>query len=46
MQKKYNMLTDEEIQNSWIIINTQTQYLSKTIDDFRDFIKTDRIVIN
>ena len=44
MQKEYNILTDDNLDSACETINTQTQYLSKTIDDFRDFIKGERIL--
>ncbi|MCK5109880.1 MAG: DUF3365 domain-containing protein [Arcobacteraceae bacterium] len=42
MQKEYNMLEDKEFFKTCDIINNNAQYLSKTIDDFTDFIKGDR----
>ncbi len=42
MQKEYNILTDEEFATSCDAINDNAQYLSKTIDDFKNFIKGDR----
>ena len=44
IQKEYNMLTDESLNDACEIINTQTQYLSKTIEDFRNFIKGERVL--
>jgi len=41
MQKEYNMLTDAQFEKACVNINKNAQYLSKTIDDFRDFIKGD-----
>jgi len=41
VQKEYGMLTDEMLFKSCDIINDNAQYLSNTIDDFRDFIKGD-----
>ncbi len=38
----FTQLTDELFQESCNTINNNAQYLSKTIDDFRDFIKGDR----
>ena len=35
-------ITDEELKNFIQIINEQTQYLSNTIDDFRNFFKPDK----
>jgi signal transduction histidine kinase len=45
MQKKYDMLSDDKLDGICEMINTQTQYLSKTIDDFRNFIKGERILV-
>jgi len=42
MQKEYGILTDEMLEKTCNAINTNAQYLSKTIDDFRNFIKDDR----
>jgi signal transduction histidine kinase len=42
VQKEYGLLTDEILDKSCSTINENTQYLSKTIDDFRNFIKGDR----
>ena len=42
MQKEYGVLTDEMFNETCTSINDNAQYLSKTIDDFRDFIKGDR----
>ncbi len=44
MQKEYNILSDDSINSSCEIINTQTQYLSKTIEDFKNFIKGERVL--
>ncbi|RLA81736.1 MAG: hypothetical protein DRG78_08755, partial [Epsilonproteobacteria bacterium] len=43
VQKEYDLLTDEQFNESCEMINNNAQYLSKTIDDFRNFIKGDRI---
>jgi len=40
-QKKYDVLTDENFNKTCELINTNAQYLSKTIDDFRNFIKNE-----
>jgi len=40
-QKKYGQLTDEDFDTTCELINTNAQYLSKTIDDFRNFIKNE-----
>ena len=37
IQKEMNCLSDESLNNSLTAINDSAQYLSKTIDDFRDF---------
>ena len=42
VQKEYGMLTDDLFNESCETINKNAQYLSKTIDDFRDFIKGDK----
>lgn len=38
LQKEFNMLTDEFFMETCDSINENAQYLSKTIDDFRNFI--------
>jgi signal transduction histidine kinase/ABC-type amino acid transport substrate-binding protein len=42
LQKEYNSLSDEQFYALCNSINDNAQYLSKTIDDFRNFIKGDR----
>ncbi len=42
LQKEYNNLSDEQFYVLCNSINDNAQYLSKTIDDFRNFIKGDR----
>ena len=42
MQKEFDNLTDESFIKSCDMINNNAQYLSRTIDDFRNFIKGDR----
>ncbi|MEA2019587.1 MAG: ATP-binding protein [Campylobacterota bacterium] len=42
MQQEYQVLKDEDIPKMCDAINDNAQYLSKTIDDFRNFIKGDR----
>jgi len=42
MQKEFDTLTDENFIHSCDLINDNAQYLSKTIDDFRNFIKGNR----
>ena len=39
MQKEMNILNDEYLIETCELINDNSQYLSKTIDDFRDFIE-------
>jgi len=41
VQKEYDLLNDETFYKTCNIINDNAQYLSKTIDDFRNFIKGD-----
>ena len=41
-QKEMNLLKDYEIAESMELINKNAQYLSKTIDDFKNFIKNDK----
>jgi len=41
MQQEYGMLNDEKLVEACNQINHNAQYLSKTIDDFRNFIKGD-----
>jgi len=42
-EKEYGLLTDDSFHKSCDAINNNAQYLSKTIDDFRNFIKGDRV---
>ncbi len=42
MQKQYGILTDESFNETCDAINKNAQYLSKTIDDFKNYIKGDR----
>jgi PAS domain S-box-containing protein len=42
MQKEFGMLEDEQFKKTCNTINDNAQYLSKTIDDFRNFIKNER----
>ncbi|MEA3288739.1 MAG: PAS domain-containing protein [Campylobacterota bacterium] len=42
LQKEYGLLSDDKFIEACDAINDNAQYLSKTIDDFRDFIKGDR----
>jgi len=41
-QKEFNILSDEQFKNTCNSINQSAQYLSNTIDDFKNFIKGDR----
>ena len=43
MQKELDILNDEKLIDTCNIINDNAQYLSQTIDDFRNFIKGDRV---
>ena len=42
IEKEHGLLTDANLYKSCIAINNNAQYLSKTIDDFKNFIKGDR----
>jgi signal transduction histidine kinase len=42
VKKQYDMLDDKYLESTCEAINSNAQYLSKTIDDFRNFIKGDR----
>ena len=42
IQKKYGLLKDDEFNKTCESINNSSQYLSKTIDDFRNFIEGNR----
>ena len=42
MQKEFDSLDDETFERSIYNITNSAQYLSKTIDDFRNFFKTDK----
>ena len=46
IQKELNCLTDAEFYSSLTSINTSAQYLSSTIDDFRDFFNPSNNKIN
>jgi len=43
LQSKYEILTDDTVNKSCNTINDNAQYLSKTINDFRDFIKGGKV---
>jgi signal transduction histidine kinase len=40
-KKEFSILSDEDFKNNCTSINTNAQYLSKTIDDFKNFIQGD-----
>ena len=42
MQKEFGALSDEQFNKNCDLINDNAQYLSQTINDFRNFIKGDR----
>ena len=42
VQKEFNLLEEEKLVDTCKIINDNAQYLSRTIDDFKNFIKGDR----
>ncbi|MGB5866400.1 MAG: PAS domain-containing sensor histidine kinase [Arcobacteraceae bacterium] len=44
--KEFNTLTDQEFDKTCNAINDNVQYLSKTIDDFKNFIKGERKKVN
>jgi len=48
VQKEFNMLSDESFNSTCDLINENAQYLSRTIDDFRNFIKgeRDKVIFN
>ncbi len=41
LRYKNNLISDEELENTFDKIKEHTQHLSKTIDDFRDFLRHD-----
>ena len=43
IEKEYGLLTDDKFNNTCDLIDENSQYLSKTIDDFTNFIKGDSI---
>jgi PAS domain S-box-containing protein len=45
LQKEYGLLTDEMFIDTCNTINKNAQYLSKTIDDFKNFIKGERTLV-
>ncbi|WP_373004585.1 ATP-binding protein [Sulfurimonas sp.] len=42
LRYKNNLISDEELDETFVKIKDHTQHLSKTIDDFRDFFKQDK----
>jgi len=42
MQQEYNILDDEKLEKACLSINENAQYLSETIDTFRNFIKEEK----
>ena len=42
MQKEYNIFDEDKLVETCNIINDNSQYLSRTIDDFKNFIKGER----
>ena len=42
LRYKNNLISDEELDDTFVKIKDYTQHLSKTIDDFRDFFKYDK----
>jgi len=42
LRYKNNLISDEELDETFVKIKDYTQYLSKTIDDFRDFLNQDQ----
>jgi len=43
LEKSYGLLTDENFDQTCDIVNNNAQYLSKTIDDFKNFVTGERI---
>jgi len=43
VEKEYGLLTDDKFEKTCEVINNNAQYLSKTIDDFRNFVKGERV---
>ncbi len=42
LRYKNNLISDEELDDTFVKIKEHTQHLSKTIDDFRDYLKHDK----
>jgi signal transduction histidine kinase len=45
-EKEFNEISDERLYETLDLIVENTQYLSKTIDDFRNFFKADKVVVD
>ena len=45
LEKELNVLSDEDFIKNMEFLNTNAQYLSRTIDDFRNFVKGNRDLI-
>jgi len=43
VEKEYGLLSDEKFEKTCEMINSNAQYLSKTIDDFRNFVQGERV---
>ena len=43
VEKEYGLLTDKKFEETCEMINNNAQYLSKTIDDFRNFARGERV---
>ena len=46
MQRSYGVMTDENFENILNSINDNAQYLSQTIDDFKNFIRGDKSAVD
>ena len=44
-EKEFSMLSDEKLNSSMNLIVENTKYLSSTIDDFRNFFKKDKTIV-
>lgn len=44
LRYKNNLISDKELDDTFTKIKEHTQHLSKTIDDFRDFLKEDKTI--
>jgi len=45
VKTQYNMLNDDELIKNCELINQNAQYLSQTIEDFKNYIKNDRVLV-